>query len=80
MRFKPMPNPFAARGDKLWGAVVRDRYTFCIVYTPELGYSATWKDAWRPDPHQANKLIEDASTYAEAERACLDQEKRLRPN
>ena len=80
MRFKQMPSPFASQGDALWGAVVRERYTFCIVYTCGLGYSATWKDGWRPDPHQANKIAEDVATFAEAERACHEHEKRLRPN
>lgn len=78
MRFKPLPRVIP--GTQSWGAVVRGRYSFCIVFTDGLGYSATWKDSHDINPRQAIKIADDLPTYAEAERACRDQEKRLRPN
>ncbi len=80
MKFKALPAPFAAYGDLMWGAVARQRYSFCITFTVGIGYTATWKDQQRIDPHQANVIIDGTMSFVEAERACRDQEKRLRPS
>ena len=80
MRFEQIPSPFAAHGGLLWGAVVGERYTFCITFTTGIGYTATWKDGQRTDPHQANVIIDGAPSFAVAERACREQEERLRPH
>ena len=79
MKFAEMASPFEGQGDRLWGCIVRGRYTFVIGYTPELGYSASWVDAWAP-PAPAAFIIEGTPSYVQAERACKEQERRLRPN
>ena len=80
MKFAELPSPFASKGDRLWGATVRDRYTFVIGFVPEIGYTASWKDAHDPKPKQASVIVDGAPSYVQAERACREQEKRLRPN
>lgn len=79
MKFKRIPSPFAAQGDEMWGAQVRNRYSFVITQEGGL-YAASWKDALLPGRQAARFLVRDAPTFAAAEKACREQEQRLRPN
>ena len=55
---------------KLWGATLSGRWSFCIVHQPKIGYTATWKDQNRSEAHQANLIGGDYATLGQAKRAC----------
>ncbi len=75
MTFQPLPISIFP-GQKLWGAVFGDRFSFCIVFDHPSGYTASWKDTFAAD-QRATYIGGAYPTLADAEKACRKQAAKL---